>query len=345
MLLVVGVAMAACAADEDQQSSQPAHSAAAAQDEEQQAAEPAAQQTAEAQRSAPTPQVAEEIEEQEEQPAVPNQPPVADAGEDVQFSLDVGLVQLSGGGSLDPEEEQLTFSWEQTFGPEVQLLIDDASPSEATFEPPGEEGVVVFVLTVTDPHGATDTARIQVSFKEISALATESSDGETTTSASAFSPTITHQSHEPFATYPNGILYKAFSDPEAGTTSTQISMDGMYGNLTLDLVCARRQALAGFKMHDPLALLAGHSEGDFLSVELSGPGNLRRWWMVIYVVDMPTVLLSDAFDGFSPVWQRLLRGGRLTVQVESSPLQADSFELDSLLDVPVFPNLVNCGTY
>ena len=72
---------------------------------------------------------------------------------------------------------------------------------------------------------------------------------------------------------------------------------------------------------------------------------MRSQWMVIYIVDIPAVLLSEAFDGFSQIWQRLLRGGRLTVQVESSPLQADSFQLESLVDVPVFRNLVNCGEY
>ncbi len=340
IVLLVLAATAACGGEEHQEVSQPTPSTAAAHEEDQQASEPAAQQTAGAQ----TADQESEVEE-EERPAVPNQPPIADAGEDVRLVLDVELVQLSGKASFDPDGEQLTYSWEQTYGPEVQLSKDDDSPSDATFAPPSEEGVVAFVLTVTDPHGATDTARVQISFKKTSASGTEPPDGEAARSTSAFSPTITHQPNDTFSTHANDILYKAFSDPDTGTVSTQVSMEGIYGNLTLDLVCAQSQALAGLKMHDPLARLAGHSEGDLVYVGLSGAGNLRSQWMVIYIVDIPTVLLSDAFDGFSQVWQRLLRGGRLTAQVESSPLQGDSFQLDSLVDVPVFLNLVNCGSY
>ena len=81
-------------------------------------------------------------------------PPDADAGQ---------TVTLDGSGSLDPEGEELRFSWMQTDGA-VVTLSDGAIESTTTFMAPDDlsGGLLVFTLTVTDLQGATDTATVAV---------------------------------------------------------------------------------------------------------------------------------------------------------------------------------------
>ncbi|MFC1640811.1 hypothetical protein ACFL2D_02040 [Patescibacteria group bacterium] len=84
-----------------------------------------------------------------------NLPPVADAGLDAgqadgtsaNFSLDCSA-------STDPEDDTLTFSWEQTSGPSVTLSND--SVAQPTFTAT-EEGEYIFLCTASDPYGGTDS--------------------------------------------------------------------------------------------------------------------------------------------------------------------------------------------
>ncbi len=94
-----------------------------------------------------------------------NDPPTADAGTDLTVS-EASTVTLSGTGSSDPEEEDLSYDWVQTAGtPTVNLLnADSATPS---FTAPNLTGIatLTFTLTVTaagDPTSATAMVKVTI---------------------------------------------------------------------------------------------------------------------------------------------------------------------------------------
>lgn len=85
-----------------------------------------------------------------------NNMPVADAGPD-QGPIDAGnTITLDGTGSIDPENDALTYSWTQVSGPTVTLT--GANTVNPTFVAPNVQGTqnLVFQLVVND--GQTDSA-------------------------------------------------------------------------------------------------------------------------------------------------------------------------------------------
>jgi carbohydrate-binding DOMON domain-containing protein/glycosidase len=72
--------------------------------------------------------------------------------------------QLNGSNSSDPNDQELTFSWEQTGGPDASL--SDADTAQPTFTAPevDEETDIEFTLTITNEDGdtATDTTTATV---------------------------------------------------------------------------------------------------------------------------------------------------------------------------------------
>src|SRR5205823_6426940 len=88
-----------------------------------------------------------------------NQPPVAKAERDHKTAA--GLkVTLDGSGSTDPDQDDLTFAWEQTAGPSV--LLNDASVAQPTFTAPAGPAHLEFTLTVTDPSGLSSTDGVTI---------------------------------------------------------------------------------------------------------------------------------------------------------------------------------------
>ena len=91
-------------------------------------------------------------------------PPIADAGPG--FSVDEGQpdVVLDGGGSSDPDDDPLTFSWTQLAGTVVQL--SSANTAQPTFDAPLVEiggETLTFELTVTaNGASASDTVNVTV---------------------------------------------------------------------------------------------------------------------------------------------------------------------------------------
>ncbi|MEF8825319.1 MAG: glucodextranase DOMON-like domain-containing protein [Halapricum sp.] len=73
--------------------------------------------------------------------------------------------ELDGSGSTDPDDQELTYQWEQTGGPDVQQF-NDTDTANPTFVAPDvdEESTLEFTLTVTDTDGntATDTTTATV---------------------------------------------------------------------------------------------------------------------------------------------------------------------------------------
>lgn len=93
--------------------------------------------------------------------AIPNLPPIADAGAD----FDIGEGQtalLSGAGSSDPEGGALTYAWTQTSGPLV--VLSGADTATATFTAPEVSLAtpLAFELEVTDAAGQSTADSIVV---------------------------------------------------------------------------------------------------------------------------------------------------------------------------------------
>jgi hypothetical protein len=87
-----------------------------------------------------------------------NDAPVADAGVD-RIGVQAGQVTLDGSRSYDPDEDPITFSWEQVAGPAVQLSgADTATPSFSA----AEAQTYHFRLTVRDDHNGVGTDLVTV---------------------------------------------------------------------------------------------------------------------------------------------------------------------------------------
>ncbi|MET0462280.1 MAG: PKD domain-containing protein, partial [Chitinophagaceae bacterium] len=91
---------------------------------------------------------------------VPNQLPVADAGESKTITFPVSSVVLDGSKSYDPDGIILTYQWSMVSGPSrAAIVASTAQKAEATELVPGEYR---FKLVVTDNRGGQDDTTIIV---------------------------------------------------------------------------------------------------------------------------------------------------------------------------------------
>ncbi len=107
-----------------------------------------------------------------------NEPPVADAGPD-QTVAEGALVTIMGSNSRDAEGSALSYLWEQTGGPVVQLSSTTAADPTFTAPDVGPEGAALtFRVTVTDGLGATasDTCIVNVTWVNIPPVANAGPD-------------------------------------------------------------------------------------------------------------------------------------------------------------------------
>ncbi len=91
-----------------------------------------------------------------------NQPPVANAGNDITITLPVSSVTLSGSGT-DTDGSIVAYNWAKTAGPN-QLTITNTNAAQTTVTNLAE-GTYTFELTVTDNRGATAKDNMQVIVK------------------------------------------------------------------------------------------------------------------------------------------------------------------------------------
>jgi len=93
-----------------------------------------------------------------------NLPPIANAGAN-QYDVHVGeRVELNGRGSTDPDDNPLTYTWEQRSGPNVDL--DNANSAQPSFVP-AEDGTYEFALIVDDGRGGSDDATVSIFVEEV----------------------------------------------------------------------------------------------------------------------------------------------------------------------------------
>jgi uncharacterized repeat protein (TIGR01451 family) len=96
-----------------------------------------------------------------------NHAPTADAG--APQIVHTGTVTLDGSGSSDPDDDALSFQWQQASGP-TSVTLDDADTMTATFSAPPTAGIYVFALAVTDTYGlaGSDTTTVTITLPGLS---------------------------------------------------------------------------------------------------------------------------------------------------------------------------------
>ena len=99
-----------------------------------------------------------------------NSPPVANAGADQSVAVNA-TVTLDGSGSTDPDNNIVSYHWQQTDGPTVTLTNANTAIAQFTASVAGGS-VLTFELTVTDSNGvkSTDTNMITIFIDPISSL-------------------------------------------------------------------------------------------------------------------------------------------------------------------------------
>ncbi|SPD71778.1 hypothetical protein PITCH_A1020023 [uncultured Desulfobacterium sp.] len=104
--------------------------------------------------------------------------PIADAGPD-QTLKEGDSVILDGSGSSDPDNDTITYLWEQVSGPQVSLSSSSAVKPTFSSGDVGPDGAsYTFQLTVTDSGGlkATDTCIVNISYVNIPPVANAGPD-------------------------------------------------------------------------------------------------------------------------------------------------------------------------
>jgi Concanavalin A-like lectin/glucanases superfamily/Bacterial Ig domain/PKD domain len=96
----------------------------------------------------------------------PNQPPKADAGDDQKAEVNTE-VKLDAGDSSDQDGEIVSYKWEQTDGPEVDLK--DSDKQVAVFDVPesAADSNLVFKLTVSDDKSDTAEDDVTIEVEQI----------------------------------------------------------------------------------------------------------------------------------------------------------------------------------
>ena len=104
-----------------------------------------------------------------------NVPPKADAGDNQKAEVNTE-VKLDAGDSSDQDGEIVSYKWEQTDGPEVDLK--DSDKQVAVFDVPesAADSKLVFKLTVTDDKDDTGEDEVTVNVEQIPQDESDSED-------------------------------------------------------------------------------------------------------------------------------------------------------------------------
>jgi hypothetical protein len=94
------------------------------------------------------------------QAIVPNQAPVANAGNDQTITLPVNSVTLDGKNSFDPDGTLTAYGWKQISGPSTATV----APSNVSLTTISKlvAGQYIFELSVTDNNGTTNADRVTI---------------------------------------------------------------------------------------------------------------------------------------------------------------------------------------
>ena len=107
--------------------------------------------------------------------SVENQPPKADAGGNKNAEVN-DEVKLNGGDSADEDGEIVSYKWEQTDGPKVDLKNDDEKTANFDVPESAADSKLSFKLKVVDDKDASDSDNTTVEVKGIPQESDEESD-------------------------------------------------------------------------------------------------------------------------------------------------------------------------
>ena len=98
--------------------------------------------------------------------AGPNQPPKADAGDDQKVQVNTE-VKLDGSKSSDEDGKIVSYKWEQTDGPKVDLKKSDKQIATFAVPESAADSKLVFKLTVVDDKGASNSDDLTVEVENV----------------------------------------------------------------------------------------------------------------------------------------------------------------------------------
>jgi hypothetical protein len=95
-----------------------------------------------------------------------NQPPKAEAGDNQKVELNTG-VKLDGSDSSDEDGQIVSYRWEQTDGPKVDLKQSDEQTASFDVPPSAADSKLVFTLTVTDDKDDSGSDDVTIDVEQI----------------------------------------------------------------------------------------------------------------------------------------------------------------------------------
>ncbi len=123
-----------------------------------------------------------ETETETEQVEQENIPPKADAGGDKSAEVNTE-VKLEGGQSSDEDGEIVSYKWEQTDGPEVDLKNSDEQTASFDVPESAADSKLSFKLSVVDDKDASDSDDTTVQIQGIPQQSNEESDANSNSNA------------------------------------------------------------------------------------------------------------------------------------------------------------------
>jgi len=151
--------------------------------------------------------------------AVPNQPPVANAGSNQIITLPVSTATLTGSASSDPDGTIASYLWQQVSGPSASAL---SSTSTANITVSNlVQGTYTYRLTVTDNASATSTATVTVT---VNAAANQAPVANAGSNATITLPVNSANLNGSASSDPDGTiasyLWQQMSGPSTSTLSS-----------------------------------------------------------------------------------------------------------------------------
>jgi Concanavalin A-like lectin/glucanases superfamily/K319L-like, PKD domain/Bacterial Ig domain len=125
----------------------------------------------------------------------PNQPPNANAGNDLNVEINT-KVNLDGSQSTDEDGEIVSYKWEQTGGPEIDLKQSDAQTASFDVPESAADSTLKFKLTVVDDKDGSDSDEVTVEVESVVNNQAQQTDTDTDTNQQNDTDTETNQQTE-----------------------------------------------------------------------------------------------------------------------------------------------------
>jgi Concanavalin A-like lectin/glucanases superfamily/K319L-like, PKD domain/Bacterial Ig domain len=122
----------------------------------------------------------------------PNQPPNANAGNDLNVEINT-KVNLDGSQSTDEDGEIVSYKWEQTGGPEIDLKQSDAQTASFDVPESAADSTLKFKLTVVDDKDGSDSDEVTVEVESVVNNQAQQTDTDTDTNQQNDTDTETNQ--------------------------------------------------------------------------------------------------------------------------------------------------------